>query len=60
VSQGFPIQSIVFDSEGKYWVAREEALKSKQRFALVNDDGQGARENIDLYLDLDGLSRWVR
>ena len=60
MSQGFPIQSIVFDSEGKYWVAREEALKSKQRFALVNDDGQGAKKNIDRYLDLDGLSRWVR
>jgi len=66
VSQGFPLQTIVIDSRGKHWIAREEAIGSTQRFARVNDEEQGRVKNkkgdkmLSQYLDHEKLSRWVR
>ncbi len=58
--EGFVRQSVVRDSEGAFWIAREDSIRGKQRFSLVNDDSQGRSENKDNYLDLKELSRWCR
>jgi hypothetical protein len=58
--EGFVRQSVVRDSEGAFWIAREDSIRGKQRFSLVNDGSQGRSENKDNYLDLKELSRWCR